>query len=601
MEHYRLDTRTMNEPRCASYMLRHVVILVAVLSLAGCASAAATPTSAPPTPTGTTAVSPAATATTMPARATPTPTQSTPTVPPTPAAGEPLTVASIHMVTAADGWATGSIAQNSSAPAGTVYRTGDGGMQWYDVTPAGVTSDTIPSTYFLDSSQAWVAIASPVASGSTSFTVYRTQDGGQTWDQSEPISIVGGGPSSIDFVDPQHGWLMASLGAGMSHEAVAIYRTTDGGMHWQQVSLTSGMQGESTPGSLPFVCDKSGITFSDTTTGWAGGACPGGELFFYVTRDGGQTWESVALPAPSGYPADLYSQCQCAVSRPTFITPQAGFVTVQIYEQQQRAVLYVTEDAGTTWTPRELPVSQLLGAGPDMVDATTGWLTDGQQLYVTRDAGQTWNEVGTLPLPGEDVRGLDFLNANDGWILGQRPYVTHDGGQTWNTISPVVLAGPSGETETTPTVTLQATFSDPFAYCAAVGTIDTPDARYAGSKVPDSIARGLQTALNVPDTPLEVLANGSSWRCMNGTVYACFVGANLPCDAKANTDRTPTQAEVDFCRQNPTADAIPAYVTGRDTVYEWRCTSGVPTIVQQVFQVDERGFIADVWYPISPH
>ncbi len=29
----------------------------------------------------------------------------------------------------------------------------------------------------------------------------------------------------------------------------------------------------------------------------------------------------------------------------------------------------------------------------------------------------------------------------------------------------------------------QATYSDPFAYCAAVGTIDAPDARYTGPKI----------------------------------------------------------------------------------------------------------------------
>src|SRR5215510_4570357 len=37
-------------------------------------------------------------------------------------------------------------------------------------------------------------------------------------------------------------------------------------------------------------------------------------------------------------------------------------------------------------------------------------------------------------------------------------------------------------------------FTDPFAYCAAVGTIDTPDSRYAGPKVPEAVARGLQRA-----------------------------------------------------------------------------------------------------------
>ncbi len=38
----------------------------------------------------------------------------------------------------------------------------------------------------------------------------------------------------------------------------------------------------------------------------------------------------------------------------------------------------------------------------------------------------------------------------------------------------------------------QAAYSDPFGYCKAVGTMDTPDARYTGAKVPDDVAQGLQ-------------------------------------------------------------------------------------------------------------
>jgi hypothetical protein len=32
--------------------------------------------------------------------------------------------------------------------------------------------------------------------------------------------------------------------------------------------------------------------------------------------------------------------------------------------------------------------------------------------------------------------------------------------------------------------------NDPFAYCAAVETIDTPDGRYSGAKMPDAIIQG---------------------------------------------------------------------------------------------------------------
>jgi hypothetical protein len=146
-----------------------------------------------------------------------------------------------------------------------------------------------------------------------------------------------------------------------------------------------------------------------------------------------------------------------------------------------------------------------------------------------------------------------------------------------------------------------ASYADPFAYCAAVGTIDAPGDTYTGPQVPPSVAQGLQTALNAPDTPLSVLETGSSWRCMDGDVYACFVGANLPCDAKANTDRTPTQEEIEFCQQNPASDFVPAVVTGRETVFAWRCRDGSPEILNQVFQPDAQGFLSEIWYKINPN
>lgn len=152
----------------------------------------------------------------------------------------------------------------------------------------------------------------------------------------------------------------------------------------------------------------------------------------------------------------------------------------------------------------------------------------------------------------------------------------------------------------TPVAVSATSFSDPFAYCTAAGTIDTPDARYVGPKVPDGIAKALQKATGAaPDAPLSIFQN-SFWRCMNGKVYGCFVGANLPCTAKADLSRTPTTEETDFCKANPNAEVVPAVVTGRETVYEWRCVNGSPEPVRQVFQPDARGFLSAIWYELAP-
>jgi len=142
--------------------------------------------------------------------------------------------------------------------------------------------------------------------------------------------------------------------------------------------------------------------------------------------------------------------------------------------------------------------------------------------------------------------------------------------------------------------------SDPFVYCAAVGTIDTPDERYNGAKMPEPIVQGmiLQGIVSA-DAPLEFQQN-AVWRCMNHGVWVCHFGANLPCQEKADTAQVPTSEMEDYCKANPTAEFIPAAVTGRATVYEWACKDGKPEAVKQLFKSDAQGYLADFWYELTP-
>ncbi len=143
------------------------------------------------------------------------------------------------------------------------------------------------------------------------------------------------------------------------------------------------------------------------------------------------------------------------------------------------------------------------------------------------------------------------------------------------------------------------TYSDPFAYCEAAGTVDAPDARYAGPSMPDSIIKGMiQKGIITADTPPEFQKN-AVWRCMNSHVWVCHYGANLPCLEKADTSKSPTPEMENYCKQNSNVDTIPAAVTGRATIYTWKCSSGKPEVIEQVFQVDPRGYLANFWYELS--
>jgi putative hemolysin len=146
----------------------------------------------------------------------------------------------------------------------------------------------------------------------------------------------------------------------------------------------------------------------------------------------------------------------------------------------------------------------------------------------------------------------------------------------------------------------KATFTDPFAYCAAVGTLDKPDGRYTGPKTPDAIVTGIRKATGAKaDAPNQPFVDGTSWRCAEGKVKTCFVGANLPCGEKADTNKTPSAAIADYCKANPNAEVVPAVAAGRATVYEWRCKAGAAEIVKQIYQADAQGFISEIWYEVA--
>ncbi len=146
----------------------------------------------------------------------------------------------------------------------------------------------------------------------------------------------------------------------------------------------------------------------------------------------------------------------------------------------------------------------------------------------------------------------------------------------------------------------ERTYEDPFDYCAAVGTIDAPGSQYTGSPMPEVVIHKLKSALGMAaDAPLSFLLYGSFWRCMEGEVYACTVGANIPCTTKADSSPEPAKPLQEFCRTQPNATVIPAVVTGRATIYDWRCSGGQPIIERQMWEIDEAGFLSDIWYRIS--
>ncbi len=90
---------------------------------------------------------------------------------------------------------------------------------------------------------------------------------------------------------------------------------------------------------------------------------------------------------------------------------------------------------------------------------------------------------------------------------------------------------------------------------------------------------------------------GAHIRCMDGRLLACFTGANLPC-GKMNVDRSNRGAEA-YCRDNRASPFVPAFATGHDSAFVYRCVGGHAEVSGETFKLDARGFAASLWAPID--
>jgi len=356
-----------------------------------------------------------------------------------------------------------------------ILRTADGGRTWTDVSPPSVQNRTWHhGEFFLDPTRAWVAEVSRTASACVSqITTYRTSDGGRTWQQGGAVPVKTEKPTDdifnvccsgkyLDFVDPQHGWLLvvsppnASGTPGIMVTPTTLYSTADGGLHWNLVTTNPGSSALNPIAACrPNSYSLGSMKFTSATTGSLMVGCPAQTLL--TTQDGGATWRPQQLP-----------DCgQCYLSQPTFFDSTHAIVT-----SQQSAVMLATTDGGANWAQYQLPA----GASRhfSFTDANHGWLVSIEQLptsydtavYRTTDGGRSWSLLGR---PGfatstsqkntyYPIYAVQFVDANIGFAaLGplSGPQVspdnfgpqfqlfgTEDGGRSWKVLTKQVATQP---------------------------------------------------------------------------------------------------------------------------------------------------------------
>ena len=314
-----------------------------------------------------------------------------------------------------------------------VVRTNDGGVTWYNVTPPNVVETGYSVEIFaLDSSRFWMQKPDFNNYPNSGF-LNLTSDGGITW---TTITVPFSG-ARLSFLNPKDGWALADLGAGAGSNAVAVYQTGDGGITWVQTYINDPNH-PNAGDSLPLGGLKSDIIPINMQSAFVSGVTyASGSVYLYRTDDGGHAWSPVNVQVP---PGTENAQMGIEDGAMKMVSASVGFLLVQIAGNNTQTAVYITQDAGETWTLTPTLIPE--GGRADFLSAQEAVVYNGAQFYVTKDAARTWGIIPPDVVFGDTLTGMDFASLTSGWVVTLDPtghrsfYRTTDGGATWFPVIP---------------------------------------------------------------------------------------------------------------------------------------------------------------------
>lgn len=316
---------------------------------------------------------------------------------------------------------------------GIILKTTDGGQIFSAVahTSVNLTGLSITKT----------AATTVAAWGGHSIMV--SHNGGSNWSTTTlPQNII-----QAEFATASEGFAITQGNrAAATSLASALWRTTDGGVHWVQ------LQTPSPPVS---------VSFGSAGVGWVG--VVGGDIF--QTVNSGQTWNRVLHLGANLGEARVY-----AVSSQicwALITGGSGM------SQTSYSVFRTTN--GTNWTavlgvstagagpapgnPTNVPKGPgsspgpmaVLGPGEAVIAGVCeacGWGT--ASLSSTQDGGASWSSHPAISNSEGPPASMSFVSLNEGWVLDNRGdsgngvlLHTLDGGSSWKEVYPTTHPHPT--------------------------------------------------------------------------------------------------------------------------------------------------------------
>jgi len=322
------------------------------------------------------------------------------------------------------------------ATGGGLWKSEDYGIHWENISDGFFSTPSIGaiSVYQRDPSIIYVgtgseAIRSNVILGKG---IYKSSDSGETW---EFMGLKNAGQIGAIEVHPENPDKVYAAVVGQpfrKSKERGVYRSVDGGDTWEQILFHSDSVGAV---DLEFAPDNPDVIYVSMWRGerkpWtiiSGGATDG----IFKSVDGGDTWKRLT----SGLPTSLFGKSDLAVSMDI---PARVWAQIQASEGQEG--IYKSDDYGETWAKIEMPSNvhksimyrpfyfTNIDANPKNADNI--WAGT-KLLWTSYDGGKSWKRK--IP-PHADHHDL-WMNPNDTSIVlvgnDGGGAVSRDGGRNWS-------------------------------------------------------------------------------------------------------------------------------------------------------------------------
>jgi photosystem II stability/assembly factor-like uncharacterized protein len=312
----------------------------------------------------------------------------------------------------------------AGAASGGVWKTTDGGIRWVPVSDsmpvaaigALAVAPSDPNVVWAGTGEAWAIRDSDVIGDG----IYKSMDAGKTWahmglDDTGRIGRILVNPTNPDVV------FACAIGRITApQQERGVFRTTDGGQHWERVLFVDENTG----------CSGLSMDARNPRTIWAGtwqvemhpwamlSGGPGSGL--YVSRDGGSKWTKIEA---AGLPKSPLGKIDVAVA------PSDSNRVYALIQTKDQGSVWRSDDGGSTWRvvnwSREL-IGRAgyyihLAVSPANEDEI---LISNSSFFQSVDGGQTFRSVNW----GGDNHDI-WWDPKD----AERFAITHDAGITLTT------------------------------------------------------------------------------------------------------------------------------------------------------------------------